>query len=369
MTAGARVVASAAGFDAGTEARRAGELDDTDMEHDTRRGRGAADPTSHASHHHAVGKQTLTGGVDPAPPRAALTDTERYAAILRLAGTTPDAWRGEIQTASFLGHGVTVHATMLAALQAAEATLRAEFPGREPAEIGRQLGIRAIESLRAVGHAAGRDVISAHAFGLAIDINKMIENRFIGMNATRPGPRGEASRTEVAAIDDAMWLIHGEHYNILHAEDGGTPAAELHAGYTRASEALVAYFALADDRERLIARMIAVGELTAGQVDAAAVERRQHRIAANRAAMRASNPDPTAPRGRRGHPAPAAPPDGRGDIATDGFYDLDLRLVEAMTRARLRWGGTLASGKDLMHFDWDHGPVTEARRRAGSHAG
>jgi hypothetical protein len=46
--------------------------------------------------------------------------------------------------------------------------------------------------------------------------------------------------------------------------------------------------------------------------------------------------------------------DGHGDIATDGFYDLDLRFVEAMTGARLRWGGQMSTGKDLMHFDWDH---------------
>ena len=224
-----------------------------------------------------------------------------------------------------------VHQTMLDLLAAAETQLVAQgmprageaAPENPPDPELAGFTIRDISGLRQPRPATDQaDGVSLHCYGMAVDVN-VSRNPFV-------------RRSGAAMVTRAVALMRGTEY-ILDSATGHDTASNawdnLHAG----SENLKAYFRL----------------------DRAGVERqlRTHQRARDMGdvtwwleQIRADRDDEDRNR------------NWVGGSPTRGYMDLPKAFVTILAGTGLRWGGTLAGGKDIMHFDAR--PAFRARRQA-----
>jgi hypothetical protein len=265
-------------------------------------------------------------------------------------GVTLDDWFADhVPDATFLGLRIRasggkspgVHARFLAALQKAEAALRAKFPGDDDGLIRAKLGVRDIGGLRPPKLATGGSLPSMHCFGMAIDIDAAT-NPFVGNQGVSKKVKDPAERAKIAAnrspriIERAMLLLHGERFDVESRLAAKTveEAYDIHA---RASQALADYLKLADAGDAELLPLVTRAQ-TAGDTNDLAWWR--ERITTDKAML------PHFDFGRHDNPE------------EKGYMNLDKELVLALTKdAGLLWGGTYAGAKDMMHFDLRDGTI------------
>lgn len=311
---------------------------------------GASAPSQKAQRmiqRNAAFRQATTAG--DAADRAAV------AAALTASGFPDhmDWFAGVDAAATFLGLPITastgtvagVHTRFLTPLRAAERGLQRRYPNRSIEELREDLGLYSVSGLRRPLPASGGDGIpSLHCFGLAVDVN-YAGNPFVGLQRPRVDrPEFTSSRTP-KAIERAMWLIHGEAFDV----EAPLPRTAATAGaawdlHRRASDALVRYLGLAQDLE---------GDELAGLVAGAG----QPNVRWNQPSRAGWWNDLAWWQGRmrtdwavrdmydfhaQGH---------GGKAETTGYMELNRDLVEELVAAGLSWGGQYQGAKDMMHFD------------------
>lgn len=259
--------------------------------------------------------------------------------------TTVEKWFGDlVPNATFLdvpvrpstGSSVSgVHKLLDNRLRKAEEQLVKAFPTLTKAQIAKKVGIRDIGGVRQPKKASGGSLPSYHCFGLAIDINADT-NPFVGYNKA-PAKLAENASAEV--IGRAMWFMHGERFDILKMKVPGDAGKlwDIHRG---ASDALVAYLALADDLAGKKLQDLVAASQKAG--DTRNLKEWQERITLDKAMSREYDFF----RGKKGP--------NKGYAERTGYLDLGRELVVALGAAGLAWGGgyTGSGGKkDMMHFD------------------
>jgi hypothetical protein len=279
---------------------------------------------------------------------------EAVATALRNSGhPDPATWYSGVVEATFLGMRISpstgsvpgVHQRLLARLDRAEKALlaRKEYTGMNADQVREKLGMYSISGLRLPMPASGSETTpSLHCFGLAVDIN-YAGSPFVGLQQPRKKkPEFMAARTP-RLIERAMWLLHGEAFNIERgAESDVTAAWKAH---DRASKALVEYLALSDDLNGQKLQQLVAG---AGRPSGVAWNQPasgqwwtdlkwwQDRITADWTL-------------RDTYDFSAAEHHGRAEVT--GYMDLHQHLVEELVGAGLFWGGQYAGSKDIMHFD------------------
>lgn len=107
---------------------------------------------------------------------------------------------------------------------------------------------------------------------------------------------------------------------------------------TKASVALIQYFQLRTDSDRL-ARLVA--EEQSRSQNSTSVEQWLRQIHDDHATLSKTS-------------------DFKGRDPSNGFMDLKEVVVLALDAAKLKWGGTYRTGKDIMHFDWRRGAIKRA---------
>ncbi|HEY5981013.1 MAG TPA: M15 family metallopeptidase [Microlunatus sp.] len=270
-------------------------------------------------------KQATSGGEESARRQMA-TD------IKKITGADEAAWFAHhVPNARFLGVPIRpssgsavggVHQELLTKLDTAADILAAHptLTGRQGIEIADEIGMHSIGGLRPPKAATGKERPSLHCYGLAVDINYPT-NPFVGLN-------GDAVPKMVAR---ATLLMHGKAFRIERPPPESRTVMEQWEQTQLASADVVAYLNL--DQVGLEAQVNAM--LTINPT----VQAAQRKVAwwttqqANDRALK-----------------------GKGDLTgrdprKTGIMELDHRLVEALDRAGLTWGGMYNHAKDLMHFD------------------
>jgi hypothetical protein len=278
-----------------------------------------------------------------------LTLEQKYEHILEEhAGTSRAVWdSGYIDSPTFLGMPIharqtrtgtrtgtgRIHQELYDCLRIAEGTLRTANPGRSDDEIRRQIGLRYIIARRAIGSASGRERMSFHSFGLAIDVNKS-ENIFI---AHSTNPRGTGEREIFRRITHLMGGTEIDFHRFT------LPVAELHARLVEVSDQVREYIALREiAHEPELRRLMERRDGAVPNDQAIRNERGQIRRDYRRL--------------DRGNPT--------WDPATEPFFDLSLDLVQALCNAGLTWHPQLAGGRgaDTQHFDYRGGTIQPGHR-------
>ena len=291
-----------------------------------------------------------------ATTQGAAADRQAVAGALAASGyPDPAAWYARVDTrATFLGLPITastgtvagVHQLLLTRLQRAERALLRRFPGttvdqlRDP----QHLNVYSVSGLRLPMPASGSDGIpSLHCFGLAVDVN-YAGNPFVGLQrASRDEKRFTSSRTP-RAIERAMWLVHGEAFDVESSV--GTDAGAAWETHDRASKALVRYLDLAKDPDGTeLATLVAAAKKPAAGVnwDQPATAGWWNDLTWWRSRLKT---DWDVRDLYDFHKA-----EHHGKAETTGYMDLSKALVEEMASAGLLWGGTYGGKKDIMHFD------------------
>jgi hypothetical protein len=242
------------------------------------------------------------------------------------------AWFANVHTTTFLGKTVQVHDTLAARLDKAEKEL-APLPVPPGGWIA-----HTVSTLRDPNQ-------GLHTYGLAIDIDPG-QNPFLlnpdDAHSTDYEPRGR-SRSIKEIIDRAVLLVLAlvpDKEKFFAKPDVTDRDERVDATYDKlqtASDALERYFTLdsVDNRTELQALVDALGDKDPKKRTA---DDWAKAITADRKILRVVAGDKS-----------WADP-------THGFLHMDKRLVKAMTNsagARLTWLGdeTIASGRDIMHFD------------------
>ena len=272
-----------------------------------------------------AGTQATTGG-------EAMARTQMAADIRKITGADEAAWFAQhVPNARFLGVPITaslgsavggVHQELLTKLDAAAATLAAHpsLQGRAGIEIADEIGMHSIGGLRPPKAATGAERPSLHCYGLAVDINYPT-NPFVGLG-------GDAVPNMVAR---ATLLMHGKAFQIDRPPPKDGPVMAQWAATQLASTDVVAYLNL--DQAGLEAQIQA---MLAINPSVKAAERTLSWWTARQQEDRALK--------------------GKGELKgrdprATGIMELDPRLVEALDKAGLTWGGMYNHAKDLMHFD------------------
>ena len=263
----------------------------------------------------------------------ALSDEEE---TLRLNGQTGGAakWFEDVQTISFLGRPATVHKLLASRLETVEKALKDVAP---PTDGWVKEGH---SSLREPGQ-------SLHSFGLAIDLNPHL-NPFLLNPKDEKAVQYEPTK-QSQAIDDvierAFLLVLGKapaQEAFFERPKLADKSARVEASYDKlaeASEALEHYLKLGNPDK--------IGELKIRRgVLALTGKDPENRSADDWAKVIASDRKTLKERGSI----------KKWFKPEEGFLHLDKRLVKAMTDpggAGLTWLGddTIASGRDIMHFD------------------
>ena len=269
-------------------------------------------------------------------------DRDAIASTLKANGTDAAKWFGQVVSdATFLGRRIRasggsapgVHRTFLEALRRAERVLLKNHPGKTPEQLGRDFGIYDIAGIRPPKKATGGTLPSYHCFGLAVDINHDT-NPFVGNmkpKADAPKFKEYAANRSPAIIGRAMWLLHGERFDI---EKPGTIAEKVDRAWDqhqRASQALATYLRLADDLEG--DRLRSIVGAARGRGDTSDLAWWKSRVKTDRAVIKHWD--------FQHHPRPHQL----------GYLDLPRELVVALVEAGLIWGGQYRTAKDIMHFD------------------
>jgi hypothetical protein len=238
-----------------------------------------------------------------------------------------------------------VHQQLRTRLERAERALlaRSEYRGMNADQVRQRLNMYSISGLRLPLPASGSEgVPSLHCFGLAVDIN-YAGSPFVGLQQpSREGQVYQAARTP-RLIERAMWLLHGEAFNVERgAQATATAAWQQHA---RASQALVDYLALSQDLQgRRLADLVTNARQPSGVVWNQPTSGRwwndlawwQTRLTSDWALR------DTYDFSAAGH---------HGYAERTGYMDLHQHLVEELVAAGLLWGGMYQGAKDIMHFD------------------
>jgi hypothetical protein len=272
-----------------------------------------------------AGTQATSGG-------EATARTQMAADIKKITGADEAAWFAQhVPNARFLGVPITaslgsavggVHQDLLTKLDAAAATLAAHpsLQGRVGIEIADEIGMHSIGGLRPPKAATGAERPSLHCYGLAVDINYPT-NPFVGLG-------GDAVPDMVAR---ATLLMHGKAFQIDRPPPKDGPVMAQWAATQLASTDVVAYLNLDEaGLEAQIQAMLAINP------SVKAAERTLNWWTARQQEDRALK--------------------GKGELKgrdprATGIMELDPRLVDALDKAGLTWGGMYNHAKDLMHFD------------------
>ena len=262
-------------------------------------------------------------------------------------------WYSDIVEATFLGMSISastgtvpgVHRRLLTRLQRAETALlaRREYTGKTADDVRQALNMYSISGLRLPLPASGTEgTPSLHCFGLAVDIN-YAGSPFVGLQQpTRRGRQFTAARTP-RLVERAMWLIHGEAFNVERGREADPTAAWT--AHDRASKALVEYLALSQDLQgqKLQRLVAAAGQPSGVEWNQPASNQWwndltwwQQRLTTDWALR------DTYDFGAAEH---------HGYAERTGYMDLHQHLVEALVGAGLLWGGQYQGAKDIMHFD------------------
>jgi hypothetical protein len=256
------------------------------------------------------------------------------------------AWFADVQTMTFLGRPATVHKLLAARLEKAWDMLK-DIP--VPADGWVQEGH---SSLRPPGQ-------SLHSFGLAIDLNPGLNPFLLNPKDSKASlyEKHEQSQAIADIIDRASLLVLGKSpsqeafFDKPAAPDKSARVEATYDKLAEASEALEHYLALG-------------AEANAGEL--------QLRVLA----LKAFDKDPEHRSAKAWTKAIAQDRKKLGEKASikdwlqpeTGFLHLDKRLVKAMTDTAgggLTWLGdeTIASGRDIMHFDMRGvGPIQKIYR-------
>lgn len=275
-------------------------------------------------------------------------DRRAIAQTLKLNGSDITTWFSDMDPdARFLGRSIRasggkvpgVHRSMFEVLQRAEKMLLDTHPGRTAEELGKEMNIYDIAGIRPPKKSTGGNLPSYHCFGLAIDINHNT-NPFVG---NQKGKLGQREKYKIyrspAIIQRAMWLLHGQRFNVEKpVPSGAGDAWDIHH---RASEALAEYLRLADNVDGPQVRKLVSESLARGDVHD--LEWWKSWITKDRSNIK--NWD------FQHHPNPQQ----------RGYMDLPRQLVVALVAAGLAWGGQYRHEKDMMHFDLRSGPITKRR--------
>jgi len=278
--------------------------------------------------------------------------------VLARAGFTVEGWYSQIVKGEFLGISLRVHKELAERFDKAQDKLvndTAINPGGLPAaELGAQLGMyQSTSDLRPPKAAVGGSQLSLHTFGLAVDLN-YAGNVFIGNKQVK----GKRTPAKVAArtprlVERAMWLLKGTAFDV--ETSNAVPRAPKDVGeawerHREASDALVAYLALADDLESdafadLVRRCPEPPKGVRWDQPASAdwwndVEWWKERV--RKDVPLADEYDFSE---QKHH----------GYAAKTGYMDLAKAVVVALVEAGLTWGGQYGRAKDMMHFDWRSG--------------
>lgn len=283
---------------------------------------------------------------------------------LKEESLTIESWFADLYpSATFLGLPITgnrfafkkkklggVHKELYERLKVAEKIL-ADETGLAVAELADELGIEGVSGLREVEPATGKsEGVGLHSLGLAIDLDaKGGSNPYLRGKSVDPLKR---ATTLIKYGDSTKFEVKGE-------ASRGTGKSSLEKRVTQAdawydvmrdaSKSLEVYLAFETKTEVTVgSKTLKLEELAkaygAATGDSKSVADWQTQIAEDRKQLKGGD-------------------FGKGDPGK-GFLNLDKRLVMALVKAGLTWGGTLGSpGKDLMHFDYRSGTI---ERRAAS---
>jgi hypothetical protein len=291
-------------------------------------------------------RQALTAGTQEA--------RDAVATALRNSGhPDPATWYADVVEATFLGMPISastgtvpgVHRRLLTRLERAERALlaRPEHRGMDANAVRQRLNMYSISGLRLPLPASGSEgTPSLHCFGLAVDIN-YAGSPFVGLQQPRlQGRQYTAARTP-RLVERAMWLIHGEAFNVERGARANVTDAWTE--HDRASKALVEYLALSQDLQgEKLSRLVAGAgrpsgvewnQPTTGQwwTDLAWW---QQRLTTDWALRNTYDFSAT---------------EHHGYAERTGYMDLHQHLVEDLVNAGLLWGGQYRGAKDIMHFD------------------
>lgn len=278
-------------------------------------------------------------------------------------GLTPEKWFNKLYpSATFLGITIGgnqkvykrkgwggVHGEMYERLKVAEEILVTET-GLTAEEIGKEMGLKRIGGLRHPKPATGSGTgVGLHSYGLAIDIGtKSGPNPYLGLHKTNDS---------APVVKRATQLINGGAFDIRadaprgegkkRADKRVDQAGKMYDLLADASHATKIYFQFRDaeqvtlpDGQLLELSSLASAYSSATGEDLLTVAEWQEQIKADYDTITGKDTD----FGKKMDPA-------------KGFIGLDKRLVIAMTRAGISWGGLLPGAKDIMHFDYRGGTI------------
>lgn len=277
-------------------------------------------------------------------------------------GLTPEKWFSKLYpSASFLGITIGgnqkvykkkgwggVHGEFYERLKVAEQILMTET-GLSASELGKEMKIKRIGGLRhpkpATGSGGG---VGLHSYGLAIDIGSTAgSNPYIGLHKTNDSAPVVERATQLvrgAAFDIRAKAPFGEGKN--RTEKQVDQASKMYDLLSDSSEAFKIYFQFREAKEVALpdGTMLKLADLAgsfskATGEDLLTVEEWQAQITADHDLLQGKNTD-------FGEKGPAG-----------GFIGLDKRLVVAMVKAGISWGGLLPKAKDVMHFDYRAGTI------------
>jgi len=267
-------------------------------------------------------------------------------------GPTAEQWFADLYPgATFLGIAIDgqekfrgeviggVHKELYDRLKRVEQLLMTET-GKDEAGTAEELGLRTVGGLRP---GSG----SLHTFGLAIDVNADRSNPWLRASSQAPVQRA----TQLVSKSAVDVLAHPTKQSGTTREQRAKQARQMYAELSSVATALDVYFrfrsstsvTLGDDTILELADLASAYAAATGE--SRTVAQWQEQIAEDHKTLVGGN------YGKRRDPAK--------ESAT---MDLDQRLVMAMAKAGLTWGGTLgAQGKDVMHFDLRDGTIKGPR--------
>lgn len=282
---------------------------------------------------------------------------------LKRAGLTPEAWFSKLYpSAKFLGVTIRgnqkvyqkqgwggVHAELYERLKVAEQLLMDET-GLTADELGKEMGIKRIGGLRHPKPATGSGTgVGLHSYGLAIDISSTkAPNPYLGKHKTNDS---------APVVKRATQLINGGAFDIRSKAPAGEgkkradkrldQASKMFDLLSSASNAMKVYFqfreteqvTLPDGQLLELDTLASAYSLATGE-ELLSVAEWQEQMKADYDMLHSKKTD----FGEKMDPA-------------KGFIGLDKRMVMAMVKAGLSWGGLLEQAKDIMHFDYRDGTI------------
>ncbi len=202
----------------------------------------------------------------------------------------------------------------------------------DKADCASKLGLKSISGIRPPESATGGSKVSLHAFGLAVDINAK-QNPFVGLTKHKV----TKDRLRPPVIKRATFLVQGKEFNIVAPKPKGKDTGEWWETLHGVSEALKAYFALADDVDELKKKV----DARRADGDTRSVSDWKTQIAQDHKLFYEIDVG-----------------DFKKRTAEMGIMDLKKELVVALVdKAGLTWGGKYNEAKDFMHFDWRKGTI------------